>query len=232
MGKGEGKEKGGQAEAGKGGAEGVAAGAEGQGEGQGQRAAEGPGVDPFSVGDVRADVEVRRREGRSQRGSVIADILEMSEDEGERAGRKAVEGGQGQPSAPNVPAAAMRSILPEVRRQEEGKGGRGQLEAGAAGSGDGSVSTGGRGRTGKKRKGRAGTTGAVHAKGHLAGKGGKGSGWGRQWPQPQHSFRQPPPRSPLGVSAAVRAEEEREARRQQAARYEALAHVEHQRRRR
>ena len=40
MGKGEGKEKGGQAEAGKGGAEGVAAGAKGQGEGQGQRAAE------------------------------------------------------------------------------------------------------------------------------------------------------------------------------------------------
>ena len=35
----------------------------------------------------------------------------------------AVEGGPGQPSAPNVPAAAMKSILPEVRRQEEGKGG-------------------------------------------------------------------------------------------------------------
>ena len=232
MGKGEGKETGAQAEAGRGGAEGVAAGAEGQGEGQGQRAAEGPGVDPFSVGDVRADVEVRRREGRSQRESVIADILEVSEDEGEGAGRMAVEGGPGQPSAPNVPAAAMKSILPEVRRQEEGKGGRGQLEAGAAGSGDGSVSTGGRGRTGKKRKGQAGTTGAVHAKGHLAGKGGKGSGWGQQWPQPQHSFRQPQPRSPPGVSAAVRAEEEREARRQQAARYEALAHVEYQRRRR
>ena len=94
------------------------------------------------------------------------------------------------------------------------------------------MSTGGRGRTGKKRKGQTGTRGAVHAKGHLAGKGGKWSGWGRQWPQPQHSFRQPPPRSPRGVSAAVRAEEEREARRQQAARYEALAHVEHQRRRR
>ena len=86
--------------------------------------------------------------------------------------------------------------------------------------------------TGKKGKGQAGTTGAVHVKGHLAGKGGKGIGWGRQWPQPQRLFRQPPPRSPPGVSAAVRAEEEREARRQQAARYEALAHVEHQRRRR
>ena len=70
----------------------------------------------------------------------------------------------------------------------------------------------------------------MHAKGHLAGKGGKGSGRGRQWPQPQRSFRQSPPRSPPRVSAAVRTEEEREARRQQAARYKALAHVEHQRR--
>ena len=223
MGKAEGKEKGGQAEAGKGGAEGVAAGAEGQGEGQGQRAAEGPGADPFNDGDVRADVDVRRKEWRSQRESVIADILEVSEDEAEGAGRMAVEGGPGQLSAPNEPAVAMKSILPEVRRQEEGKGGRGQLEAGAAGSGDSSVSTGGRGQ--------AGTTGAVHAKEHQAGKGGKGSGRGRQWPQPKRSFRQPPPESPPGVSAAVSPEEEREARRQQAARYEALAHVEHQRRR-
>ena len=232
VGKEEGREKGGQAEAGKGGAEGVAAGARGQGEGQGQRAAEGPGVDPFNVVDVRAGMDMRRREWRSQRESVIADILEVSEDEGEGAGRMAVKGGQGQPSAPNVPAAAMKSILPEVWRREEGKGGRGQLEAGAAGSGDSSVSTGGRGRTGKGGKGQARTSGAVHAKGRLAGEGGKESGRGRQWPQPQHSFRQPPPRSPPGVSAAVRAEEEREARRQQAARYEALAHVEHQRRRR
>ena len=92
MGKGEGKEKGGQAEAGKGGAEGVAAGAEGQGEGQGQRAAEGPGADPFDDGDVRADVDVRRKEWRSQRESVIADILEVWEDEGEGAGRMAVLG--------------------------------------------------------------------------------------------------------------------------------------------
>ena len=89
---------------------------------------------------------MRRREWRSQRESVIADILEVSENEGEGAGRMTVEGGPGQPSAPNVPAAAMKSILPKLRRQEEGKGGRGQLEAGAAGSGDSSVSTGGRGR--------------------------------------------------------------------------------------
>ena len=227
--KGEGGDKEGQAEAGRGGTEGVAAGAEGQGDGQGQRAAEGPRADPFNVVDVEAGMDMRRREWRSQRESVVADILEVSQDEGEGAGRMAVEGGRGLPSAPNVPAAAMKSILPEVRRQEEGKGGRGQLEAGAAGSGDSSVSAGGRGRTGKGGKGQAGTSGAAHTKGHLAGKGGKGSGRGRQWAQPQRSFRQSPPRLPPRVSAAVRAEEEREVRRQQAARYEALAHVEHQR---
>ena len=232
VGKGEGGDKRGQGEAGRDRAEGVAAGAEGQGEGQGQRAAEGPRADPFNVADVRASMDMRRREWRSRRESVVTNILELSEDELEGAGRMAVEGGQGQPSAPNVPAAAMKSILPEVRRQEEGRGGRGQLEAGAAGSGDSSVSARGRGRTGKGGKGQAGTSGAVHAKGHLAGKGGKGSGRGRQWPQPQRSFRQSPPRSPPRVSAAVRAKEERELRRQQAARYEALAHVEHQRRRR
>ena len=121
VGKGEKKEKGGQAESGKGGAGGVAAGAEGQGEGQGQRAAEGPGADPFNVVNVRAGVDVRRREWRSQRESVIADILEVSEDEGAGAGRMVLEGGPGEPSAPNVPAAAMKSILREVRRQEEAR---------------------------------------------------------------------------------------------------------------
>ena len=205
MGKGVGGDKGGQAEAERGGAEAVAAGAEGQGEGQGQRAAEGPRADPFNVIDVRAGMDMRRGECRSQRESVVADILEVSEDEGEGAGRMAAGGGPGQLSAPNVPAAAMKSILLEVRRQEEGQGGRGQLEAGAAGSRDSSVSAGGRGQTGKGGKGQAGTSGAVHAKGHLAVKGGKGSGWGPQWPQPQRSFRQSPPRSPPRVSAAVRA---------------------------
>ena len=231
-GRGEGGEKGGQAEAGRDNAEGVAAGAEGQGEGRGQRAAKGPQADLFNIADVRAGVDMRRREWRGRRELVVADILEVSEDEGEGAGRMAVEGGPGQSSAPNVPAAAMKSILPKVRRQEEGKGGRGQPEAGAAGSRDSSISAGGRGRTGKGGKGQAGTSGAMHAKGHHAGMGGKGSGRGRQWPQPQRSFRQSPPGSPPQVSAAVRAEEEREVRRQQVARYEALAHVEHQRRRR
>ena len=56
----------------------------------------------------------------------------------------AVEGGPGQPTAPNVPAAAMKSILPEVRRKEEDQGRRGQPAAGAAESGDSSVRTEGR----------------------------------------------------------------------------------------
>ena len=231
-GTGEGGDRGGQAEASGGRAEEVAQGAGGQGEGQGQQAAEGPRADPFNIADVMAGVDMGRREWRDRRESVVADILEVSEDEGEGAWRMAMEGGPGQPWAPNVPAAAMKSILPEVRRQEEGKGGRGQQEAGAAGSGDSSVSAGGRGRTGKGGKGQAGTSGAVHAKGHQAGKGGIKSGRGRQWPQPQRSFRQSPPRLPPQVSAAVRAEEERQVRRQQAARYEALAHPERQRRRR
>ena len=55
-------------------------------------------------------MDMGRRQWRSRRESVIADILEVSEDEGEGTGRMAVEGGPGQPSAPNVPAAAMKSI--------------------------------------------------------------------------------------------------------------------------
>ena len=77
MGKGEGGDKRGQAEAGRDRTEGVAAGAEGQGEGQGQRAAEGPRADPFNVADVRAGMDMRRREWRSWRESVVADILEV-----------------------------------------------------------------------------------------------------------------------------------------------------------
>ena len=224
-GTGEGGDKGGQAEASGGRTEGVAAEAEGKGEGKGQRAVGRRRADPFNIADVMAGVDGWRGE------SVVDDILVGSEDEGEGARRMPVEGGPGQPTAPNVPAPAMKSILPEVRRQEDGKGGRGQQTASAAGSGDSSVRTGGRGRTGKGGKGQVGTSGATHVKGHQEGKGGKGVGKGHQWPQPQHLFKQPPPGSPPQVSAAVRAEEERESRRQQAARYEALAHVEHQRRR-
>ena len=44
----------------------------------------------------------------------------------------------------------------------------------------------------------------------------RGGQW-LQWPQPHLLFRQLPPGSPSQVSAAVRAEEEREARHQQTA---------------
>ena len=203
----------------------VAAEAEGKGEGLGQQAVVRRRADPFNIADVMAGVDLGKGE------SMVANILVVSEDDGEGARRILVEGGPAQPEAPNVAAAAMKSILCEVQRQEEGKGGRGQPAAGAAGSEDSSVPTGGRGRTGKGVKGQAGTPGAGQAKGHQARKGGKGNGRGRQWPQPKRSFRQSPPGSRPQVSAAVRAEEEREERRLQAARYDALAHVERQRRR-
>ena len=176
-------------------------------------------ADPFNIADVMAGVDIEQGESM------------VDEGEGEGARRMAVEGGPGEPTAPNVPAAAMKSIFPDVRRQEESKDGQGQPAAGAAGSGDSSVRTGGRGRTGKGGKGQAGMSGAGHAKGHQERKGGKGGGQGRQWPRPQRSFRQTPPGSPPQVSAAVRAEEEREVRGQQAARDEALAHEERKRRR-
>ena len=115
-GTGEGGDRGGEAEASGGRAEEVAAEAEGQGEGQGQRALVRRWADPFNIADVMEGVDMGRGE------LVVADILEVSEDEGEGARRMAVEGCPGQPLAPNVPAAAMNSILPEVRRQGEGKG--------------------------------------------------------------------------------------------------------------
>ena len=123
----------------------------------------------------------------------------------------------------------MKSILLEVRRKEEGESRRGRAEAGAAESGDNGVRMGGQGQTGKGGQGQAGASGARHATGHQEGKGEKGGGQGRQWPQPQRSFKQPPPWSPPQVSAAVQAEEEREERRRQTARCEALAHMGRQR---
>ena len=141
-------------------------------------------------------------------------------------------GGPGQPAAPNLSAAAMTSILPEVRRKEEGKSRRRRAGAGAAEGGDSGVRTGGQGQTGKGGKGQAGVSGARRATRHHDGKGGKGGGQVRQWPQPQHSFKQQQPGLPQQVSAALRAEEEREARRQQTGRYQALACMERQRRRR
>ena len=115
-GTGEGGDKGGQPEASGGRTELVAAEAEGKGEGQGQQVVGRRRADPFNIEDVMAGVDAGRGE------SIVDDILVVLEDEGEGARRMAVEGGPGQPTAPNVPSAAMKSILPEVRRQEEGKG--------------------------------------------------------------------------------------------------------------
>ena len=206
-GTGEGEDKGGQEVASGEGREVLAARAEGQGEERGEQAVARRRADPFNLEESdRGD------------GSVVDDILVVSEDEAEEGRRMAVEGAPGQPAAHNVPAAAMKSILLEVRRREEGKSRRGLAEAEAAESGDSRVRTGGQGRTGKGGKGQAGASGAEHATGHQEEKGGKRGAHGRQWPQPQRLFKQPPPGSPAQVSAAVWAEEEREARCRQTAR--------------
>ena len=126
-----------------------------------------------------------------------------------------MQGGQGQLAAPNEPAAAMKSILPDVRRKEEGKSWRGGAGAGAAEAGNSGVRTGGQGQTGKGGKGQVGASGTRHVTGHQERKGGKGGGQGRQWPQSQRSFKQQPLGLPPQVTAAVRAEGEREAGRQQ-----------------
>ena len=170
-GTGEGGNKGGQAEASGGRTEVVGAEAEGQGEEQGQQAVVRRRAEPFKVAEMAGGNVV-------QGGSVVDRILVMSEDEGEEARRMAVEGGPGQLTSPNVLAAAMKSILPEVRRKEEDKGRRGQPVAGAAESADSSVRTAGRGRTGKGGKGQAGTSGARHATGYQEGNGGKAGGQG------------------------------------------------------
>ena len=101
----------------------------GEGQGQGQRAMVRRRADLLNIADVMAGVDVRSGE------SVVDNILLVSEDEGEGAGRMAVEGGSGQPTAPNVPVAAMKFILPEVRRQGEGKGGQGQRQREQQGAG-------------------------------------------------------------------------------------------------
>ena len=191
-GTGDGENKGGQAAASGEGAQVAAAGANGKGEERGGQAAARPRADPFSLAESD-------RLGRS----VFANILVVSEDEGEEARRMAVEGGKGQLTAPNVPAAAMKSILPEVQRKEEGKSRRGRAGAGAAEGGDSGVRTGGREQTGKEGKGQAGASGARQAAGHREGNGGKGGRQEQQGPQPQHSFKQLPPGSPQQGSAAV-----------------------------
>ena len=199
------------------GAEVAAAGAGRKGEERGEQAAGRPRVDLFNLA-----------ESNRLGGFVVADILVVSEDDREEAWRMAVKGGPKLPTAPNVRAAAMKSKLPEVQRKEEDKGRRGRTGAGAAEGGDSGVHTGRGEQKGKGGKGQVGASGARQAAGHQEGNRGKGGRQKRQWLQPQQSFRQLPPTSPPHVSAAVWAEEEREARRQQTARYKALAHMERQ----
>ena len=83
---------------------------------------------------------------------MVAETLEVSDEEGEGAERMVMAGGQRQPAAPNVAAAAMKWILPEVQRKEEGKGGQGRPGTGGTGHGGTGESTGGQG--GKAPEGR------------------------------------------------------------------------------
>ena len=107
-GTGEGGDKGGQAVAGGDRAEVTAAGAGGKGEERGEHAAARPRADPFNLAESnRLD------------WSVVADILLVSEDEGEEASRMAVKAGQRQPTAHNGAEAAIKSI-PFGGAEEEG----------------------------------------------------------------------------------------------------------------
>ena len=107
-------------------------------------------------------------------GSVVADILVVSEGEEDGTRRMAVAGGHRQPTAPNVVAAVLKSILLPVWRKEEGKGRRGRTGAGAAEGGKSRVRTGGQGQHGKGGKGQVGASGAKKAAGQQEGKEGKG----------------------------------------------------------
>ena len=101
-GRGEGGDKGGQAVASGEGA-GLAAAETGRkGEEREEHAAAKPLVDPFNLA-----------ESDRLGGSVVADILLVSEDEPEEARRMAVKGGQRQRTAPNVPAAIYSIPMPQ-----------------------------------------------------------------------------------------------------------------------
>ena len=112
---------------------------------------------------------------------MVADIVEVLEEEGEEARRMVVAGGQRQPAAHNVPATAMKLILPAVQKKEEGKGRRGRTGVGEAGGGDSGVHTGGHARPGKGGKGQVSAPGAKKTAGHQEAMAGKGGGQGHQW---------------------------------------------------
>ena len=81
---------------------------------RGEPEATGPRADPFNLA-----------ESDRLGALVVADILEVSEEEGEEARRMVLAGSQRLPAAPDVLLADMKSILPAVQRKEEGKGRRG-----------------------------------------------------------------------------------------------------------
>ena len=206
-GTGEGGGRGGQGEARVGPAAVEAAGAGGKGGATGGAQGPGPRADAFNLA-----------EGDKPGVSVSANILEVSDEEEEVAGRMVLAGGQRQPAAPDAPGAAMKMIVPAVHRKEKGKGRRELPGTGVTGHVGTSRRTGGQRRPGIGGEGQAGVPGARRTAGHQGGAGGKE----HQWPQPQQSVRQPPPGSLPQVSAAVSEEKQREAR------YEALVHLEHQ----
>ena len=142
-----------------------AAGAGGKGGKQGESDATGPLAETFTPAESD-------RPG----ASVVTDILEVSEEEGEGAGRMAVVGGQRQLVAPNVPAAAIKGILPAVQRKEEGKGERGQPGTGVTGCVSTGGHIGGQGQTGTGGKGQAGTPGTRRTAGQQGGGAGESGG--------------------------------------------------------
>ena len=232
MGKGEGGDKRGQAEAGRGRAEGLVAGAEGQGKGQGQRAAEGPRADPFNVVDVRAGMDMSKREWRSQRESVVADILAVSEDEGGGGGE---DGDGGRPRTAVGPqcAGGCQEVHPPGSAEAGGRQGRPRAARGGSGMEQRQQRKRRRERADGQGRERAGRdVGDCARKGTAGRKGGKREWTGATVAAAPTLFQAVAAKVAPTGSAAVRAEEEREVRRQQAAWYEALSHVEHQRRRR
>ena len=106
---------------------------------------------------------------------MVDDILVVSEDEGEEARRMAVAGGQRQLTAPDVPAAAMKLILPHVRRKEQGKGRRGRTEREWQRAGTAGCAQEGGSRRARERKGSWGGQGPGRRQGTRKGKGEKGA---------------------------------------------------------
>ena len=137
---------GGQREVGAGQAPVEEEGAGGKGGGQGEPKLKGPRADPFNQAEYD-------RVGTL----VVDDVVEVLEVRAEETGRMAVGGGQRQAAAPNVPAAAMKSILPEVQGKGDGKGGKGRQGGGGTGESGATWAKGGEGDK-NRREGRSGCT--------------------------------------------------------------------------